>query len=296
MDVWIRPDDSNTDNRPQYPYNSVRSFECGHYEEYDGTPGNERIRLQHRSGTYKEYQATGNCVHQIVGNGYHIVIKDQNVKIDGACVVEIMKDAEIHVGGDMHLLVDGNYTQTVNGNYNLTVQGDTKTECVGTVKTTASDVKQQSTGDLTISGNLNVRGDVNCQQTVHALGNLTAGGHLSIQGSIMALGAVPDTGGTPLPHIISGMCPGIGLVIDTLGVIDVTTATAIAVTAGAAIGVTAGAGMVLTAGGTMALSASTPITMSPDIKVGVITFLTHKHGGVMPGTGLTAVPFVPSPS
>ena len=86
---------------------------------------------------------------------------------------------------------------------------------------TASDATQQSTGTVTHSGDLNIRGEIICQQTISALGNLTAGGHLSIQGSIMAQGMVPATGGEPLPHMITGIFPGLGLMVDTVGTIEI---------------------------------------------------------------------------
>lgn len=257
--VWIRPDVSSTDNRPQYPYNSVRSFESGHYEEYDNTPDNERIRVQHRSGTYKEYQATGNCVHHIVGNGYHIVIKDQNVKIDGVCKVEILKDAEIHVGGDMTLMVDGDYNQVVKGNYNVTVGGNHRTECSGAVKATATDVHHESTGDLTVSGNLTVCGKILGQTSIHANHNLTAGGHLSITGSLNAKGLIPTTGGEPLPHIITGMFPTLGMMIDTVGPIQVASAEAVAVEAGMAIDLSAGGAIGMDAGADVFIGAAAAV-------------------------------------
>lgn len=264
-DAWFEPTDSDEKNgkgKPLYPYNSVKVTESGHYQEFDDTPKNERIRTQHRSGSFEEYQATGNVVHKIVGNGFHIVIKDQKVQIEGGCHVVIMKDAEIAVHGNMHLLVDGDFNQTVKGNYNLTVQGDHKTYCEGAHQATASDVVHQSTGDLTVSGNLNVRGDVLCQQTVSALGNLTAGGHLSVTGSIMAQGMVPETGGEPLPHIITGIFPGIGLLVDTVGAIEMATPVGILAEAGGAISMSAGGTVDVVSGGATTLDAGAAVDIT----------------------------------
>jgi hypothetical protein len=264
-DAWFEPTDSDEKNgkgKPLYPYNSTKVTESGHYQEFDDTPGNERIRTQHRTGSFQEYQATGNVVHKIIGNGYHITIKDQKVQIEGGCHVVIMKDAEIAVHGNMHLLVDGDFTQTVKGNYNLTVQGDHKTECEGAIQHTASDVVHQSTGDLTVSGNLNVRGDVKCQQTVSALGNLTAGGHLSIIGSIMAQGMVTETGGEPLPHIITGIFPGLGLMVDTVGAIEMGTPVGFLVEAGGAIEMSAGGTADLISGGATTIDAGAAVEIA----------------------------------
>lgn len=233
-DTWFEPTDSDElygKGKPQSPYDSVRSFESGHYEEYDSTPGNERIRVQHKSGSFKEYQATGNVVHKIVGNGYLITLQDENVYIKGKCSINILGDLEMHVGGDMHLVVDGDFTQTVKGAHNTTIKGDHTHNVEGTHQTTASSTISQAVEDLTVSGNLNVRGDILGQQTISALGNLTAGGHLSIQGSINATGGIPQTGGEPLPHTISGVFPGLGLMINTVGAVDITSGTGTLITA-----------------------------------------------------------------
>lgn len=261
-DAWFEPTDSDEQygkGKPLYPYNSVKVTESGHYQEFDDTPKNERIRTQHRTGSFQEYQATGNVVHKIVGNGFHIVIQDQKVQIDGGCHIVVMKDAEIAVHGNMNLMVDGDFTQTVKGNYNLTVQGDHKTECEGKHQATASDVVHQSTGELTVSGNLNVRGDILCQQTVSALGNLTAGGHLSITGSIMAEGSIPQTGGEPLPHIISGIFPALGMMVDTIGPIEVGTPSFILAEAGLGIEMTAGATVDIISGGATTIDAGAAV-------------------------------------
>lgn len=225
-DAFFEPTDSDAQygkGKPQSPYNSARSTECGHYEEWDSTPGNERIRFQHRIGSFQEYQATGNVVHKIVGNGYHLVLKDDIIEIQGNCRIVVHKDAETHIMGDLHFLVDGDMTHTVKGDYNLTVQGDYNTNVEGAYNVVANDVQHQAVNEVSHSGNLNVRGDIYCQQSISALGNLTAGGHLSVQGSLQVEGAVPATGGEPLPHMISGIFPGAGMIVDTVGAIALIT-------------------------------------------------------------------------
>ena len=59
--LWTEPESAaNADNQPVYPYNDVTQTESGHFMEMDDTPGAERIRLQHRTGTFTEIQADGN--------------------------------------------------------------------------------------------------------------------------------------------------------------------------------------------------------------------------------------------
>ena len=41
----------------QYPFNHVRETESGHIQEFDDTPGRERIHEYHRAGTFYELPA-----------------------------------------------------------------------------------------------------------------------------------------------------------------------------------------------------------------------------------------------
>ena len=43
----------------QYPYNNVMQTESGHFQEFDDTPGAERMRWQHKAGTFTEWQPDG---------------------------------------------------------------------------------------------------------------------------------------------------------------------------------------------------------------------------------------------
>ena len=81
---WTEPESAaNTDYQPIYPYNNVQVTESGHSFEMDDTPTRERVRLQHRSGTFIEMHPNGDEVHKVYGNGYEITIKDKNVLIKG---------------------------------------------------------------------------------------------------------------------------------------------------------------------------------------------------------------------
>lgn len=52
--------DTNEKAIENYPLNKVYETETGHFKEYDDTEGNERIREQHKSGTYYEIDKDGN--------------------------------------------------------------------------------------------------------------------------------------------------------------------------------------------------------------------------------------------
>ena len=68
---WTEPESAaNTDYQPQYPYNQVMQTESGHFFEMDDTPTRERVRLNHRSGTFIELHPSGDEVHKVYGDGY----------------------------------------------------------------------------------------------------------------------------------------------------------------------------------------------------------------------------------
>jgi hypothetical protein len=124
---WTEPESQATvENPPEYPYNHVTQTESGHSFEMDDTPGRERIRLHHRSGTFTETQSDGTQITKIIGDGFEIVTKDKNVLIKGHCNITIEGDASLHVKGDMYERIDGNYEQEIRGNFTQTVKGKTK--------------------------------------------------------------------------------------------------------------------------------------------------------------------------
>lgn len=91
----------------KYPFNKVLSTERGHVIELDDTPGEERIHIYHKSGTYSEINKDGRVVEKIV---------DKKIEI-------ILKDNTVHVIGNVDIKVDGNYTLNVDGD--IVINGKT---------------------------------------------------------------------------------------------------------------------------------------------------------------------------
>jgi hypothetical protein len=86
--------------KAKYPYNKVLRTEGGHVVEIDDTPGNERLHIFHKSGTYTEVNNEGRKVDKVVGDHFEIVFKNQTM----------------HVRGNVNILVDGTYTLESKGN------------------------------------------------------------------------------------------------------------------------------------------------------------------------------------
>jgi GH24 family phage-related lysozyme (muramidase) len=127
-----------------YPYNHARTTESGHVQEFDDTPGSERIHTYHKSGTYEEIDRNGTKVNRIVGDGYEILERNGNVLIRGTMNVTIVGNNNILVENDSNIDVYGNANMTVGGNMNTGVSGSFSIKCGGEFSVDASQVHLNS--------------------------------------------------------------------------------------------------------------------------------------------------------
>jgi hypothetical protein len=186
---WTEPESAaNTDYPPQYPYNNVQQTEGGHTFEMDDTPGQERVRLQHRYGSFIEFHPNGDEVHKIVGKGYEIVASDKNVLIKGVCNITIEGDSVLHVKGDSYNQIDGTAYQTVNGSVKQLVNGDCQQTIDGDYDVNVSGDMNINATNVNINADLNVRGDIGSTQSVAAQGNINAGISVSAVKSVETTG------------------------------------------------------------------------------------------------------------
>jgi len=132
--TWDEPDLRGSQDSA-YPYNSIREFEAGQLEEYDSTSDNSRITNSHQSGSYHEILHDGSTTVKIVGDGYHITLKDQNMYIQG--------DLNVSVEGNMRQYVEGDYTLEVGGSMHTYIEGNRETKING------SDVKEITVDEST---------------------------------------------------------------------------------------------------------------------------------------------------
>lgn len=110
----------------KYPYNKVMETESGHIQEFDDTPGAERIHLAHRNGSFEEWYPDGDKVEKITKSNYQIIMKDNNVYIMGDCNVTVQGNAQVYVQKNASLKVDGNFEATVGGTTTWTSGGNYK--------------------------------------------------------------------------------------------------------------------------------------------------------------------------
>ena len=130
--TWAEPGLRNGQTS-QYPYNAVTEYEGGILQEFDSSPGAQRITSMHPSGSYDEIVVDGSRTMKIVGDGYEIVLGNKSMYIKG--------DISMTVDGSMNQLVKGDYTLEVGGNFYQTIAGSTQTKILGNdVKEVGQDV------------------------------------------------------------------------------------------------------------------------------------------------------------
>lgn len=151
----IEPESLNS--KSQYPHNTVIETKSGHIIEYDDTPGNERIRLYHMSGSYIEIRPDGSMVTKTVKNKHSTttenvfehIIKSMELIIDESRYTHIKKDDKYlidlnemrEVGANRTELVKGNQTETVNGSVNESFQGGLTTDGGPSITFTAGTIQ-----------------------------------------------------------------------------------------------------------------------------------------------------------
>ena len=143
----------------QYPFNHVKETESGHIQEFDDTPGHERIHEYHRSGTFYEIHPDGTKVTKIVGDGFEIVHQNKNVRVRGNMKVFVDGDTDLYVRGSMNAQIDEHLKFNVGKNIdfhagkNIRMFANESIEMTAQTTMTQQSVGkflQQSTGDMQI--------------------------------------------------------------------------------------------------------------------------------------------------
>jgi len=184
----------------QYPHNNVTQTESGHFQEFDDTPGAERIRTQHRAGTFVEWQPDGTEVHRIEGSGYRIVAKDDNVIIEGKCNINIVGNAEVTIQGDAITNIQGNQRTVIEKDCDVVVKGDYTLTTSGDMyfqPASASSAMFVQAGDrLVLNTDLTVHGKF-LADDISSTGAVTAGTgiHAGVPGSVNPVAGISTLGG-----------------------------------------------------------------------------------------------------
>lgn len=158
----------------QYPYNKVYESEAGHIQEFDDTPGYERIHTYHRAGTYQEVDPNGTQTNYIVGdnfmiterNGFIWIGGEYNLTVDGNANIFCRTDANIEVAQNANIVVGNNVDLGVANDMNMAIGGDLNIKALGDFNLQAANISQkseavniQSTADMNILAGGNLRAD-----------------------------------------------------------------------------------------------------------------------------------------
>lgn len=158
----------------EYPYVQTMHTEGGHIQEFDNTPGYERYRLFHPTGSYVEVAPDGRRTTKAVADDYFMVQGDGNKYIAG--------DSHTNVGGDEVYYNMGNLRRQTDGSENIFIRGDdTKTiEGDGTVIVKGNlKIIVQGDASVEVQGNADVKVEGNCDTTVEGNYSLKVGGNVT---------------------------------------------------------------------------------------------------------------------
>jgi hypothetical protein len=98
--------------KAQYPFNTVEESDSGHLREVDDTPGHERIKETHRTGTFYEIHPDGSKVTRIVKDNYEVTVGDDFAVIEGRCAVYVEGQADFYCMKDINVKTEKNATVT----------------------------------------------------------------------------------------------------------------------------------------------------------------------------------------
>ncbi|AHY25134.1 baseplate hub subunit and tail lysozyme [Pectobacterium bacteriophage PM2] len=171
-DPWVPEDTRILFKEPEssykgvYPYVQTMTTEGGHIQEFDNTPGQERYRKIHPTGSYEEVAPDGRRTIKTVADDYYMVQGDASIMNSG--------DRKVNIGGDeikynmanVRRQTDGSETIFIRGNETKTIEGNGTLHVKGNIT-----IIVEGNADITVQGNATtlIEGD----QTNTVNGNLT---------------------------------------------------------------------------------------------------------------------------
>lgn len=108
----------------KYPYNQTFETEGGHVVEFDNTPGQERIQVYHKAGTFIEIDVNGSMVKKTTGDNFELIEHNNYLYTRGAYKLTVEGATQILVKNDADIQIYGKTNATINNELNLNVAGD----------------------------------------------------------------------------------------------------------------------------------------------------------------------------
>lgn len=107
----LGPEPASLDDATVYPFNNVMHTDAG-VIMMDETPGNERISIKHKSGTYIEIRPDGTIVCKSSADSFEVVTGDKTIFIDGKLESDVNGDTIARIGGKNQSTIGGAYIVT----------------------------------------------------------------------------------------------------------------------------------------------------------------------------------------
>lgn len=163
----------------KYPYNKVFETESGHVQEFDDTPGQERIHTYHRSGTFTEVDSQGTQVNYIVGDNFILMERNGCVHVSGECNITVDGNANILARSDANIEVSQNASLKVGNNLDISVATNITMAAGG-------DISMKANGDFYLhAANISNKADTNLV--------VQSGSNTSIKGETLNMESAGDT-------------------------------------------------------------------------------------------------------
>jgi hypothetical protein len=121
MADWNQQDQGG--KKSEYLGNHTYTTEAGHVVEFDNTPGDCRIHIYHKSGTFVEIKDDGAMITTAKGGRQDFNDKGRDEVTTG--------EFNLTVNGPINIYCTGNVIQHVDGNYELNIGGDLKVKVGG---------------------------------------------------------------------------------------------------------------------------------------------------------------------
>ena len=163
---------------PVYPYNNVYETASGHVKEYDDTPGYERIKERHKSGTQYEIQPNGSKIEKIVRDNYQLVVGHDTLEVRGNVKIIVSGDANIAVAKNLTAQVGQDMTTIVGGNMEANITGTTSLTGIGDISITQNGIdaslitlkSEYTKDDIVYKGEIKLDGNVTVTGTSKLIG------------------------------------------------------------------------------------------------------------------------------
>jgi hypothetical protein len=150
----------------EYYYNKKNTTESGHEMEWDDTPGKERVRIAHKTGSYIEWSADGRKVESIKTHEHKYIQGGLTQTVEHNSDLKFNGNLRTSIGQDYHNEINGDYTQAIAMNLSMVVgksaaiiiMDDLYIVCKNLTIDTAENMNFNVGGDFAVNatGNFNV--------------------------------------------------------------------------------------------------------------------------------------------